>query len=103
MVSRRVFLKNGAFAFVTLGFAPSFVVTLDGDGQNDPAFIPALIRALERIDAAHEVEAAAVQPHWEFTPPDAGVGSAGLGDLLGDAETHGDAERVEGDPAERRR
>ena len=25
----------------------SLVVTLDGDGQNDPAFIPALIRALE--------------------------------------------------------
>jgi dolichol-phosphate mannosyltransferase len=25
----------------------SIVVTLDGDGQNDPAFIPALIRALE--------------------------------------------------------
>jgi dolichol-phosphate mannosyltransferase len=24
-----------------------FVVTLDGDGQNDPAFIPALLRALE--------------------------------------------------------
>src|SRR3954449_2317711 len=25
MVSRRVFLKNGAFAFVSLGFAPSFM------------------------------------------------------------------------------
>ena len=25
MTSRRVFLKNGAFAFVTLGFAPSFL------------------------------------------------------------------------------
>src|SRR5258705_3810705 len=25
MVSRRVFLKNGAFAFVSLGFAPSFL------------------------------------------------------------------------------
>ena len=25
----------------------SIVVTLDGDGQNDPAFVPALIRALE--------------------------------------------------------
>jgi dolichol-phosphate mannosyltransferase len=31
---------------VTAARAP-FVVTLDGDGQNDPAFIPALIRALE--------------------------------------------------------
>ena len=25
MQSRRVFLKNGAFAFVSLGFAPSFL------------------------------------------------------------------------------
>src|SRR3954469_4888910 len=25
MLSRRVFLKNGAFAFVSLGFAPSFM------------------------------------------------------------------------------
>ena len=25
MKSRRVFLKNGAFAFVSLGFAPSFL------------------------------------------------------------------------------
>ena len=31
---------------VTRARAP-LVVTLDGDGQNDPAFIPALIRALE--------------------------------------------------------
>jgi len=25
MLSRRIFLKNGAFAFVSLGFAPSFL------------------------------------------------------------------------------
>ncbi|MGB8135203.1 MAG: glycosyltransferase family 2 protein, partial [Pseudolabrys sp.] len=31
---------------VTAARAP-LVVTLDGDGQNDPTFIPALIRALE--------------------------------------------------------
>jgi hypothetical protein len=31
---------------VTAARAP-LVVTLDGDGQNDPAFIPAIIRALE--------------------------------------------------------
>ncbi len=31
---------------VTAARAP-LVVTLDGDGQNDPAFIPALIRAIE--------------------------------------------------------
>jgi dolichol-phosphate mannosyltransferase len=31
---------------VTAARAP-LVVTLDGDGQNDPAFIPELIRALE--------------------------------------------------------
>jgi len=35
---------------VTAARAP-VVVTLDGDGQNDPAFIPALIRALDAGDA----------------------------------------------------
>jgi dolichol-phosphate mannosyltransferase len=40
----------GQSAAVRTGVAAaraSLVVTLDGDGQNDPAFIPALIRALE--------------------------------------------------------
>ena len=40
----------GQSAAVRTGVAASraeIVVTLDGDGQNDPAFIPALIRALE--------------------------------------------------------
>src|SRR5580765_8282995 len=37
MQSRRVFLKNGAFAFVSLGFAPSFLartaLAADGTGR----------------------------------------------------------------------
>lgn len=71
--------------------------------QFHPECADALIRALARVGTAHDVDAAAVQPHWEFTPPEAGVGSAGLGDLIGDAEPHRDAERAEGDAAERRR
>lgn len=41
----------GQSAAVRTGVAAArapIVVTLDGDGQNDPAFIPALIRALEQ-------------------------------------------------------
>src|SRR5438105_1869287 len=38
MVSRRVFLKNGAFAFVSLGFAPSFLSrTALAAGKSDRA------------------------------------------------------------------
>src|SRR5262249_58069459 len=40
----------GQSAAVRTGVAAArapLVVTLDGDGQNDPAFLPALIRALE--------------------------------------------------------
>ena len=49
---RRVRHKHscGQSAAVRTGVAAArapLVVTLDGDGQNDPAFIPALIRALE--------------------------------------------------------
>src|SRR5450755_1208304 len=45
---RRVRHKQscGQSAAVTAARAP-LIVTLDGDGQNDPAFIPALLRALE--------------------------------------------------------
>ncbi|MGB8896459.1 MAG: glycosyltransferase family 2 protein [Pseudolabrys sp.] len=44
----------GQSAAVRTGVAAArapVVVTLDGDGQNDPAFIPALIRALDAGDA----------------------------------------------------
>jgi dolichol-phosphate mannosyltransferase len=49
---RRVRHKQscGQSAAVRTGVAAArapIVVTLDGDGQNDPAFIPALVRALE--------------------------------------------------------
>ena len=53
---RRVRHKQscGQSAAVRTGVAVArapVVVTLDGDGQNDPAFIPALIRALDAGDA----------------------------------------------------
>ena len=53
---RRVRHKQscGQSAAVRTGVAAArapVVVTLDGDGQNDPAFIPALIRALDAGDA----------------------------------------------------
>src|SRR5205085_2155625 len=41
----------GQSAAVRTGVAAAraaLVVTLDGDGQNDPSFIPALVRALEQ-------------------------------------------------------
>jgi glycosyltransferase involved in cell wall biosynthesis len=50
---RRLHLKRscGQSAAVRSGVAAArapLIVTLDGDGQNDPAFIPALLRALEQ-------------------------------------------------------
>jgi hypothetical protein len=50
--------------------------------QFHPACTDALIRALERRGRVHAVDATALEPHWEFTPPRTGLGSAGLGDLL---------------------
>ena len=52
--------------------------------QFHPECTDALIRALERIGKAHDVDEAALEPHWDITPPEVGVGSAGLGDLLPD-------------------
>src|SRR6476659_1288046 len=48
--SRRHKQSCGQSAAVRTGVAAArgpLVVTLDGDGQNDPAFLPALIRALK--------------------------------------------------------
>ncbi len=55
---RRVRHKQscGQSAAVRSGVAAArapLIVTLDGDGQNDPAFIPALLRMLEAGRAAH--------------------------------------------------
>jgi glycosyltransferase involved in cell wall biosynthesis len=48
----------GQSAAVRTGVAAArapIVVTLDGDGQNDPAFVPALIRALEEACPAPDL------------------------------------------------
>jgi hypothetical protein len=52
--------------------------------QFHPECTAALIRALDRVGKAHAVDEAALEPHWDITPPEVGVGSAGLGDLLPD-------------------
>jgi HD superfamily phosphohydrolase YqeK len=59
--------------------------------QFHPACTDALIRALERLGAVHEVDEAALEPHWEVAPPRVGVGSAGLGDLLPGSTADSDA------------
>jgi len=50
--------------------------------QFHPECTAALILVLERRGAVRAVEAVALQPDWEVVPPRAGLGSAGLGDLL---------------------
>ena len=54
--------------------------------QFHPECTEALIRALQRLDV-EQVRETHVEPAWEVTPPEVGVGSAGLGDLLDDADT----------------
>jgi HD-GYP domain-containing protein (c-di-GMP phosphodiesterase class II) len=54
--------------------------------QFHPEVVEALIRALGRLDVDHGPETH-VEPDWEITPPEAGLGSAGLGDLLPDTDT----------------
>ena len=51
--------------------------------QFHPECVEALIRALERLGGAPARETH-IEPDWHVTPPKAGVGSAGLGDLLPD-------------------
>jgi HD superfamily phosphodiesterase len=54
--------------------------------QFHPECTEALIRALQHLDV-EQVRETHVEPAWEVTPPEVGVGSAGLGDLLDDADT----------------
>jgi HD superfamily phosphohydrolase YqeK len=59
---------------------------LDKSGtQFHPECTAALIRVLERRGVVRPLEAVTPQPDWEVAPPRAGLGSAGLGDLLDDA------------------
>ncbi len=59
---------------VTAARAP-LIVTLDGDGQNDPAFIPALLRALEAEVPGDDREADDVVAESEMR----GRGVGGIG------------------------
>jgi HD superfamily phosphodiesterase len=61
--------------------------------QFHPECTAALIRALEREGHEAAAEDATVEDHWAITPPEVGVGSAGLGDLISDADAdpHDDA------------
>jgi HD-GYP domain-containing protein (c-di-GMP phosphodiesterase class II) len=60
--------------------------------QFHPECAEALIRALDHLDDDHATGTHA-EPDWEVTPPEVGVGSAGLGDLLPDMEANESAER----------
>jgi len=64
--------------------------------QFHPECTAALIRALAREGHVAAPEDATIDDHWAITPPEVGVGSAGLGDLISDgADTNADAERSE--------
>jgi HD superfamily phosphohydrolase YqeK len=54
--------------------------------QFHPECVDALIRALERLGEVPTTGEPEIQPQWEVTPPEVGVGSAGLGDLLDDGD-----------------
>lgn len=57
---------RAAFAYAAEHFPGHPVVTLDADGQHDPAFVPRLLAALEVADiviGTREIDGAAVPPH----------------------------------------
>jgi dolichol-phosphate mannosyltransferase len=60
--------RGGQSAALSAGFRAArgeVVVTLDGDGQNDPASIPALLKALEGADLAAGVRASRKDTGWK--------------------------------------
>jgi glycosyltransferase involved in cell wall biosynthesis len=57
---------RSAFAYAVEHFPQSHVVTLDADGQHDPAFAPRLLQALELADiviGTREIGCPSVPPH----------------------------------------
>jgi len=54
--------------------------------QFHPECAAALIRALERRGDLHGPDETHVDEHWDVKPPEVGVGSAGLGDLLAESD-----------------
>jgi HD-GYP domain-containing protein (c-di-GMP phosphodiesterase class II) len=57
--------------------------------QFHPECAAALIRVLERMGQIHGPDETHVDEHWDVTPPEVGVGSAGLGDLIPDPDARG--------------
>ena len=55
--------------------------------QFHPECAEALIRVLERMGEIHGPDETHVEEHWDVTPPEVGVGSAGLGDLERESES----------------
>jgi glycosyltransferase involved in cell wall biosynthesis len=57
---------RAAFALITERFPSHAVVTLDADGQHDPAFAPRLLAALDNADiviGSREISCPSVPPH----------------------------------------
>src|SRR5258708_37587834 len=81
MLSRRVFLKNGAFAFVSLGFAPSFMartaVAASGRSKQLIAiFQRGAVDGLSVIVPHGEAEYYRARPSIAIPRPNAGDGAA---------------------------
>lgn len=57
---------RAAFTWITERFPRSAIITVDADGQHDPAFAPRLLEALDRADiviGTREIGCPAVPPH----------------------------------------
>ena len=83
MVSRRVFLKNGAFALVSLGFAPSFLARTAfaaGDSRQPRRLIAIFQRGavdgLNMVVPCGEAEYYRARPSIAIPRPNGGEGSA---------------------------
>ena len=83
MVSRRVFLKNGAFALVSLGFAPSFLARTAfaaGDSRRPRRLIAIFQRGavdgLNMVVPCGEAEYYRARPSIAIPRPNGGEGSA---------------------------
>ena len=87
MISRRVFLKNGAFALVSLGFAPSFLARTAfaaGATRRQAADRDLPARRRRRPQRGRAVRRARVLPRAaEHRDPAAGLGDDGALDLDG--------------------
>src|SRR5438093_2803002 len=80
MISRRIFLKNGAFAFVSLGFAPSFLArtALAADRGGRPKRLIAIFQR-GAVDGLNVVVPFAESEYYRARPSIA-IGRPGAGD-----------------------